>query len=129
MSGEIKRTWLLSIHPGFARALYAGDKRYEYRRRRVNLATGDRVLVYESAPVSAVTGEFKVGEVRVAAAAVIDVIAGVPLDHLEAAYLEGASTASAIEAMNPIRWQHAESVQAYGLARPPVSYARVYDAG
>ena len=125
MSGENPRTWLLAIRPGFAAALYDGSKRFEYRRRRVQIAPGDRILVYESAPVSAVTGEFHVGRVHSGAPESIVTQSGVELHRLEALYLEGAATASMIEATNPIRWELFEDVRAYGLAKPPVSYARV----
>jgi predicted transcriptional regulator len=115
----------LSIRPNFASALYDGSKRFEYRRRRVRLATGDRVLVYESAPVSAVTGEFSVGEVRSGAPDQLVTESGVTLHGQEALYLHGAKTASMIEARNPVRWNTCTDVQAHGLAKPPVSYARV----
>jgi predicted transcriptional regulator len=53
---------LLSIRPPFAAAVFRGEKRYEFRRsifsRRV-----DVVLVYVTAPVQRVVGEFDVASV------------------------------------------------------------------
>jgi predicted transcriptional regulator len=53
---------LLSIRPLFAAAIFHGEKRYEFRRsifsRRV-----DVVLVYVTAPIQRVVGEFDVASV------------------------------------------------------------------
>jgi predicted transcriptional regulator len=50
---------LLSIKPRFAHAIFNGQKKFEYRRsvfqRRVNI-----ILVYVTAPVGQVVGEFDV---------------------------------------------------------------------
>lgn len=51
---------LLSIRPEFAASIFTGKKKYEFRRsifRRVDVTT---VVVYATAPVSRVVGEFDI---------------------------------------------------------------------
>jgi predicted transcriptional regulator len=55
-------TVLLSIKPEHASRIFAGDKRYEFRRAIFKHKV-KRVVVYASAPISMVIGEFEVEEV------------------------------------------------------------------
>jgi predicted transcriptional regulator len=56
-----ERVALLSIHPHHANAILAGEKRVEFRTRR--LAEDIRlVLIYATQPTSAIVGWFEVGE-------------------------------------------------------------------
>jgi predicted transcriptional regulator len=50
---------LLSIKPGYAHSIFQGLKRFDYRRSIFKRPV-DRVVVYASAPVSMVVGEFEV---------------------------------------------------------------------
>lgn len=52
-------TALLSIKPEFASLIFEGSKRFEYRRT-IFRRDVTRVVVYASAPVSMVIGEFEV---------------------------------------------------------------------
>jgi len=54
---------LMSIKPRFSRAIFAGTKLWELRRVRARIETGDVVVVYETAPTSAIVGAFRVSEV------------------------------------------------------------------
>lgn len=69
--------WIFPIKPLFAAQIYSGLKKYELRRR-VRVSRGDLVVLYETAPVKALTGEFVAGEVVLKPAEVVrrDVIAG-----------------------------------------------------
>lgn len=51
---------LLSIKPEFAEQIFAGTKRYEFRRAVFKREDLDGVLVYASSPVQRVIGEFKI---------------------------------------------------------------------
>ncbi len=53
----------LSLHPRFADAVFAGEKRVELRRTRPRIEAGSRVLVYASSPVSSLVGAFVVESV------------------------------------------------------------------
>ncbi len=52
---------LLSIRPEFAFKIFNGSKRYEYRRSIFKQKTVTTILVYVSAPVQRVVGEFEIG--------------------------------------------------------------------
>lgn len=60
-----ERPILLSLRPEYARLIYQGTKRAELRRRRPARSLG-LVFVYETAPVSRVTGWFRVSEIETA---------------------------------------------------------------
>ena len=51
---------LLSIKPTFATKIFDGTKRYEFRRAIFRSPTVTRVVVYASAPISRVIGEFRI---------------------------------------------------------------------
>jgi len=58
------RVALLSFRQPFAEALLDGRKQHEFRRGPAGFAPGDLLLVYETAPVSRVTGVARVGRVH-----------------------------------------------------------------
>ncbi|AGA68344.1 hypothetical protein Desdi_0819 [Desulfitobacterium dichloroeliminans LMG P-21439] len=51
---------LLSIKPEFANKIFDGNKKYEYRKSIFKRKDIDKVVVYASAPVSKVIGEFEI---------------------------------------------------------------------
>ena len=53
-----RRRAILAVKPHFARALVAGEKRFEFRRAHPGFETGDVIYVYATAPVQAVLGYF-----------------------------------------------------------------------
>ncbi len=52
---------LLSIKPEFASKIFDGSKRFEYRKNIFKQPV-ERVIVYASAPISMVIGEFEIEE-------------------------------------------------------------------
>ncbi len=54
---------LLSIKPEFADMIFAGTKKYEFRRTVFKKPEIKTVVVYASAPVQKVIGEFEVEEI------------------------------------------------------------------
>lgn len=61
-----ERVAVMAIHPVYADAILAGEKKVEFRKRR--LADDIRtVLIYATAPVQRVIGEFSIRETVVAA--------------------------------------------------------------
>lgn len=122
-SGRAARTLLMSIAPAYADQIYEGTKRHEYRRTRIHCRPGDLVKIYETAPVSAITGSFVVGSV----------IKGSPSDVLARTgdtnrseivlYLDGASHCAALVVTSARRWartRHLRSLPA--VKRAPQSY-------
>ena len=60
MSGK---ALLVSLRPRFAHAIYSGEKKFELRRTKPK-GRFDRVYIYETAPVGAITGFFDVTSIR-----------------------------------------------------------------
>ena len=54
---------LLSIKPEFAEQIFDGTKRFEFRRSIFARDDVDVVVVYASAPIGKVIGEFKIGRI------------------------------------------------------------------
>ena len=52
---------LLSINPEYVDKIFAGSKKYEYRKR-LAARTVDRILIYSTAPIMKVVGEVEVVE-------------------------------------------------------------------
>lgn len=115
---------VLSLRTEYLRRILAGTKTHEFRRRRVALRAGDRVLIYEVSPVGMITAGFSVA----------DVLHGPPeeLLRLEAdgaareflrGYLSGCLTGTAIAVRDPQRLPQALPLAAAGLTHAPQSYA------
>ncbi len=54
---------LLSIKPNFAEKIFGGSKRFEFRRRVFSNRNVKKIVVYVSAPVSKVIGEFEIEDI------------------------------------------------------------------
>jgi len=117
--------FLFSFHSEPAARLYAGLKRHEFRRVRVAISPGDRILVYEVAPISCVTGQLTVLAVHHGPPE--EVLALEEDEESRAgarAYVAAASVATAIEVLAR-RFERPLALSELGLARPPMSYCRL----
>lgn len=54
---------LLSIKPEFAEKIFAGTKKYEFRKSIFKNTNVKRIVVYASYPVQMVIGEFEIEEI------------------------------------------------------------------
>ena len=54
---------ILSIKPEFAEKIFNGSKKFEFRRRLYKNKDVKVVIVYASAPISKIIGEFEIGSV------------------------------------------------------------------
>lgn len=54
---------LLSIKPEFALKIFDGSKKYEYRRAIFKNQEVNRVIVYASAPIRQIIGEFEIEDI------------------------------------------------------------------
>ena len=115
---------LLSIKPDFVKRIFAGEKRYEFRKRafmrRVN-----NVVVYSCSPVSRVVGEFSVGNVLEGSPNEIwrqcRRFAGITKKEFNA-YFAGKSTAYAIEIHSLTRYPEELILSETYHCRPPQSF-------
>jgi predicted transcriptional regulator len=102
-----RRRAILAVKPHFARALVAGEKRFEFRRVHPGFQTGDVIYVYATAPVQAILGYFTCGKI----------IKGTPRELWEGydggpeltrsflrSYFEGRAKGYAIQVRDPRAW-------------------------
>ncbi len=54
---------ILSIKPQFVEKIFNGSKRFEFRRSIFRKSAVNKVVVYASAPVSKIVGEFEIKDV------------------------------------------------------------------
>ncbi|MGQ4913669.1 MAG: ASCH domain-containing protein [Candidatus Asgardarchaeia archaeon] len=54
---------LMSVKPIYAKLIFEGRKKYEFRKKIPTLQYNSRVIVYASSRVRAIVGEFRVGNV------------------------------------------------------------------
>ncbi len=123
----VRKCVLLSIKPDYASLMYAGRKRFEYRRIHARIHSGDTILMYESSPTSRLTGWFTAGQVVIGAPDQLQRLEDEPaIRRAVADYLEGARTCTAIEVIEPHKWTVPRSLTAVLPGRRPVqSYAFV----
>lgn len=118
------RTVIISIQPFFVDAIFRREKRFEFRRVVAKFQTGDRMVVYATAPLSLLVGEFRVG--RILTGTPEEVCAETGPDTLRTytvSYLRGAVSCTAIEIIAPRRWAAPMSLARLRPAiRAPQSY-------
>ena len=54
---------ILSIKPEFAEKIFNGSKKYEFRRSIFKDPTVNKIIVYASAPISKIIGEFEIDKI------------------------------------------------------------------
>ena len=54
---------LLSIRPEYAKRIFEGSKKYEYRKRIFKRTDVDTIVVYATKPIGKVIGEFKIDKI------------------------------------------------------------------
>lgn len=115
---------LISIHPEYAEKILTGEKTYELRRR-LPLEKPDRMVIYATAPVSAVVGAAEVEDMidlpltelwkRVRKSAFVT------LDEFHE-YFRPQDRGKAFVLRNPVRFPSPVPVAEYGIKRPPQSW-------
>lgn len=116
------RTILLALAPRFAQAIYDGAKGFEFRRVAMQVEPGDLVVIYESAPVSQVTGHFTIGAMRVGSPAEMLEWAGTAAGAGAAEYLEGARVSTALQVTRVYAFARGHGLEEMRLGPPPMSY-------
>ncbi|MEB3816606.1 MAG: DNA-binding protein [Desulfurococcales archaeon] len=126
--------YLMSLKPRYARAIFAGVKKYELRRLTglPPVEEGSRIVVYASGNVKALVGEFRAGRILQGApealwARVRRPGSGLGEDAWE--YIRGAKRAMAIEVLEPRLYQRPVSLEEIRRIipgwNPPFSYKRL----
>ena len=121
---------LLSIKPAFARRIFDGTKRYEYRRLLFKRPV-DKVIVYASAPTSKIIGEFDIHDLLFHDLDTLwrktEKYSGISEEYFYS-YFCNREHGYAIQIGHAVEYRHPKALQdVYGL-RPPQSYAYVASA-
>jgi predicted transcriptional regulator len=116
---------LLSIKPEFANKIFDGTKKYEYRRVVFKNKKVNKIIVYASAPVSKVIGEFDFEKVLQDKPELLwqstKNDSGITKEYF-CKYFNGKETGFAIKVNNTYRYKKPLNLaKAYGL-RPPQSF-------
>lgn len=117
---------LLSIRPNFADQIFAGFKRYEFRRVLFRSACVSRIVVYASYPVQRVVGEFQVAGILALETRELwkktRKHSGIQKQFFDA-YFEGRNTAYAIEISFPQKYAKPRKLEElFDFNRPPQSF-------
>lgn len=119
------RAVLISIHPQYAAEIYAGTKKFELRKRVPKVSIGTLCLIYETTPVTRVTGCFRFGSAitfRVHDADPLFIHACRVTTEAFYHYYEGREFGYAITIHQPCQFSPTYPLSTFGLTRPPQSY-------
>ena len=91
---------LLSIKPQFVKSIFSGSKQFEFRRRIFKDRNVKRVIIYATAPISKVVGEFEIDEIIETEIPRLwertEKYSGIPKSYFEA-YFDGLETGYALK--------------------------------
>ena len=117
-------TILLSIKPEYANRIFAGTKKFEFRKR-IAKQNVDRIIVYSSCPEQKVIGEVEVVETLCAKPALLwetaKEEAGIAKDKFDA-YFAGCNRAYAYKIGKISKYDNPKELNAFGIKCPPQSF-------
>ena len=117
---------ILSIKPEFANKIFNGTKKFEFRRTIFKNKEVKKIIVYASAPISKVIGEFEIDRIFHEELELLwnqtSKFSGITEDYYMQ-YFNGKENGYAIEVKNPKKYKTNLCIkQNYGL-NPPQSFA------
>ncbi|MCE4602226.1 MAG: DNA-binding protein [Desulfurococcales archaeon] len=127
----IEDIYLMSIRPKYARAIFAGRKKYELRKLSgaPSIEEGSIVIVYASGQIKGIIGEFRVGRViKAAPEKVWEIVRqpGTGIGEDAWFYIRGARQAMALEVRDPTPYQRPVTLEEIRRVipgwMPPFSY-------
>ena len=118
---------LLSIKPMYARAIFSGEKEYEFRKRRCRTGI-DRIVFYSSSPVKLVVGEAEIERIIEGSPSEVWEIAkyasGITRDAFYD-YYHGCHNAVAYKLKNVLVYKSPKVLADYGIVHAPQSYVYI----
>lgn len=115
---------LLSINPEYVERIFAGSKKYEFRKRLAN-KTVDKILMYSTAPIMKVVGEVQIVETISASPTALwectKKFAGISRDKYRK-YFKGCKVAYAYRLGQVIRYDPPKELSAFNISLPPQSF-------
>lgn len=123
---------ILSIKPEFAYKIFSGEKKFEFRRSLFKNEKVKKIIVYASAPVSMVVGEFDIERIHHLDLENLWKLtkkhSGITKDYY-LSYFEGKDSGYAIAVKSSNLYETEVCIQkVYGI-RPPQSFAYVKEVG
>lgn len=119
---------LLSIKPEYVNLIFSAKKRFEYRRKIFSRDDIDVILVYASAPVMRIVGEFKVRQIIKASPPVLwettHLQGGVSRDFFFE-YFKGRQQGYAIEVASFKLYDKPKELSELGISTAPQSFRYV----
>lgn len=119
---------LLSIKPEFAIKIFEGTKKYEFRRILFKNKSVNKVIVYASAPISKVIGEFDIEAVLNQELSKLwnetEEYSGITKDFYDS-YFVGKNNGFAIKVKNAIRYKNDLCLMESFGVKPPQSFMYV----
>ena len=120
---------LLSIKPEYVQQIFAGTKRFEYRRMIFKEKEVKTVVVYASSPVRKVVGEFTIGMIisKTPESLWLATKDFAGIDEMRFYnYFAGKEIGYAIEILNPLRYSAAKDLMSNYGCHPPQSFVYIY---
>lgn len=120
---------LLSIKPEFVEKIFAGTKKYEFRKSLFKKTGVKYVVIYASAPIKRVVGEFEIDDIL---SDDVDIIwdktkrySGVTKAFYKS-YFQNRKTANAIQIGLVKRFEKTRSLSYYNIKQAPQSFCYLY---
>ena len=115
---------LLSIKPEYVERIFAGSKKYEFRKRLANKAVG-KILIYSTAPIMKVVGEVQIVETISASPTApwecTKKFAGISRDKYRE-YYKGCKVAYAYRLGQVTRYEPPKELSEFNISLPPQSF-------
>ena len=125
---------ILSIKPKYAALIYSGKKTWEFRKSFAKSYPIDRVWLYETKPISKITGCFRFSmALHVPVEAMLDDIScvmmgGIKLSELKK-YFNGYNRGYAIAVKSPMRLREALTLKDFGINHAPQNFVYTKTGG
>lgn len=115
---------LLSINPEYVDKIFAGSKKYEYRKR-LAIKKVDKILIYSTAPIMKVVGEVQVVETTSASPTTLwectKRFAGISREKYRK-YFKGCKVAYAYQLGQIIQYNPPKDLSEFNVKVPPQSF-------
>lgn len=119
---------LFSIKPMFAEKILSGEKKYEFRRVIYKNPDITSIVIYASAPIQKIIGEFDVNKVIELHPDFLwkrtSKDAGIDRKYFDE-YFKGKEVGFAIKVNNPKRYSSPKNLSYYGIKKPPQSFCYI----
>lgn len=120
---------LLSIKPEFVEKIFAGTKKYEFRKSLFKKSGVRYVVIYASAPIKRVVGEFEIDDIL---SDDVDVVwdrtkkySGITKAFYNS-YFQNRKTANAIQIGHITKYEETRPLSDYNIIQAPQSFCYIY---